>query len=395
MPGNIRISTVVLLVMVVAGHAVASEEAAESPEKVPQKDHLGIELSSEDERFSVNAWLRGQFRFSDPFDADPLVVDDFADPPGSDFEVRRARLKVEGHVFSPRIGFYYEHELTGERPLLDLRLDLEINDNLSLRVGQYKVLYNRERVDSSGKQQFAERSIATYAFTLDRQRGVTVEGSHANSVFTVGVFEGDGRDPDARGDDPMLVGRWQWNFLGEPLGFSQSDHGMRAVPAASLSVGAARVRGPYTRYSSSGGGQLDGFTQGDDDRYTLRQWMQEFAWQYAGWSVQQEFHVKEIEDHVSAVESTLRGGYLQFGKAWEAGWTPFSSIPEVALRVARVDWDAARPDRTQDELTLAGNLFFDGHDNKLTADVSRVELGEETGASDQDVRFRLQWDVSF
>ena len=31
--------------------------------------------------------------------------------------------------------------------------------------------YNRERVDSSGKQQLVERSISNYWFTVDRQPG--------------------------------------------------------------------------------------------------------------------------------------------------------------------------------------------------------------------------------
>ena len=86
----------------------------------------------------------------------------------------RQSSKTSSHVFDPRIGFYYEHELTGDRPLLDLRVDLALGREWYLRAGQFKVLYNRERVDSSGKQQFVDRSIANDAFTLDRQRGVNL-----------------------------------------------------------------------------------------------------------------------------------------------------------------------------------------------------------------------------
>lgn len=115
-----------------------------------------------------------------------------------DHQVRRGRLKVEGHVFAPRIGFYYEHELTGEHPLLDLRLDLNISDDLKLRIGQHKILYNRAHVDSSGKQQFVERSIATYAFTLDRQIGVTaarryLDGTTLENWLMLGINKGTGK----------------------------------------------------------------------------------------------------------------------------------------------------------------------------------------------------------
>ena len=163
----------------------AEEQAAASPldlqarrragrSKLVRKKDLGITFGSAEGPFRVNAWLRGQFRFSDPFDSAPLTAEDYADAPGDEVEVRRGRIKVEGHLFSPNIGFYYEHELTGDHPLLDLRLNLDLPAGLFMRVGQYKVLYNRERVDSSGKQQFVERSISTYAFTVDRQVGATL-----------------------------------------------------------------------------------------------------------------------------------------------------------------------------------------------------------------------------
>ncbi|MEJ2604770.1 MAG: hypothetical protein P8172_16065, partial [Gammaproteobacteria bacterium] len=81
----------------------------------------GIEIFDEDDPLFVHAWLRAQFRYSNPFDADPRTVDGIADPPGADFDLRRARIKMEGHLFDPRVGFYFEHELSGDRPLLDLR----------------------------------------------------------------------------------------------------------------------------------------------------------------------------------------------------------------------------------------------------------------------------------
>jgi hypothetical protein len=46
----------------------------------------------------------------------------------------------------------------------------------NLRAGQWKAEFNRERVDSSGKQQFVDRSIANYWFTVDRQNGVMASG---------------------------------------------------------------------------------------------------------------------------------------------------------------------------------------------------------------------------
>ncbi len=372
---------------------------ADAIEPTIAKKTLGLSLATKDGRFAVNAWLRGQFRYSDPFDSNPLRLEDFDSQPGDELEIRRARVKAEGHLFNPRIGFYYEQELSGDAPLLDLRLDIDVGHGMLMRLGQYKVLYNREGIDSSGKQQFVDRSVATYAFTMDRQIGVTVAkhwaaGSTFDNWLMVGIFDGDGRAPGQRGDQPMVLARWQWQFLGEELAFSQSDYKFRTVPAASLSFGGSTVRGPYTRFSSSGGGQLDGFEQTTDDRYTLRQWLQEFAWQYTGMSIQQEFHFKKITDHVTSQHSTLTGGYVQFGKAWPFELRERTRAWELAVRVARVDWDTSPSDRVQNELTGAANLFLSGHNNKFTFDVSRVSV-DEAGAGDRhDIRYRLQWDVS-
>ncbi|HSG87785.1 MAG TPA: porin [Pseudomonadales bacterium] len=386
---------------VAAPAAGAETPTASSP---PAARQPGVQYDSPGGRFRARAWLRGQLRYSNPFDSPPQRASRFDDAEGMHLDMRRARFKGEAQYLNQEFGsyvsLYYEHELTKARPMLDLRMDVALRDDLRLRIGQYKVIYNRERVDSSGKQQFAERSIATSPFTIDRQRGVTVTGqfardSRANSSIVLGAFEGAGRSPGPRGDDPMLVGRWQWNFLGRTLGFAQSDTDMRERPAASLAFAGAHVRGPYTRFSSGGGGQLDGFSSGGSERYTLQQWMQEFAWQYAGMSVQQEFHVKEIEDHEGGRNSRLTGGYVQAGKIWRLPAAGRAPLVELAVRAARVDWEDTPRDRTQRELTLAGNLFLSGHDNKLTADLSWIDVDERAGPQGDDIRFRVQWDLSF
>ena len=317
------LSALGLFASLFAASAIADSSLLTPAEK---KKTLGINYTSPNERFSINPWLRGQFRYSDPFDSDPRTVDEFENVPGDDFEVRRARLKVKGYIFNPIVGFYYEHELSGDHPLLDLRLDLDFREDLQVRIGQHKVLYNRERVDSSGKQQFVERSISTYAFTLDRQIGITVakgfmSGTKFDNWLLLGVNKGDGRgNLHDHGSNPMVLARWQWNFFGEVLPFSQSDLKFRQKPAASLAFGGAEVRGPFTRFSSSGGGQLDGFEDGGDERYTLQQFLQEFAWHYNGMSIQQELNIKKIKDHETGQRSTLQGGYAQFGKLWAVSW---------------------------------------------------------------------------
>lgn len=389
--------------VLILGHGKVIHDALDAEQTWMSRlmdDSLGIDFGEEAGAWYANVWLRLQTRYSNPFDSDPRTVAAFDDLPGADLGIRRARLKSEGHLFARWFGYYFEHELSGDHPLLDLRLDLTPRDDLRFRVGQYKVLYNRERVDSSGRQQFVERSISTYAFTLDRQRGATVQkhfapGTRADQWWFIGVMEGDGRDPGPKGDEPMVLARWQWQFLGRALPFQQSDFSFSPLPLASFSLAAATVRGPYTRYSSSGGGQLDGFEAGGDERYTLEQWQQGFAWKFNGWSIQQEYHEKYIDNHETGQRSELNGGYAQLGKAWMINGKTWSKPLELAIRYARVNWRGIPIERDQQEWTMAANLYFQGHDNKLTADVSRIGVDEVGGDAADDIRFRIQWDWSF
>jgi hypothetical protein len=49
----------------------------------------------------------------------------------------------------------------------------------------------------------------------------------------------------------------------------------------------------------------------------------------------------------------------------------------------------------QDEITLDSHLLIRGHNNTVPAAVSQIRLDSEQTGKDKDVRFRLQWDVSF
>ena len=112
--------------------------------------------------------------------------------------------------------------------LIDWRIDLSKFKWLQLRVGQWKINYNRERVDSSGKQQFVERSIVNNTFTIDRQVGAMVyghlaPGTFADSRYYAGVYTGSGRGEANDDANMMYMGRLQWNFLGRDLKWTQSD----------------------------------------------------------------------------------------------------------------------------------------------------------------------------
>jgi len=338
--------------------------------------------------------LRAQLRYDS--DDNPFrLPEDFDDPENAESGVNRSRYKI-GARLRRDATFYHEYDLSDSR-VLDLRATWVSKPELNVRLGQWKSDYNRERIDSSGKQQFVERSISTYWFTIDRQWGTMAsgrlwEGDRGDSSYWAGVLAGNGRSSSDDGGRPMVMGRWQWNYTGNLLPFSQSALKRYEEPHGSLAFGAVSNDSAYTRFSSDGGGQLPGYEKGQDNQYRVYQAMQEWAWQQGGLSFQQELHWKSIEDRVNGPTRNMVGGYAQVGWFPSQLWHFIPSAVEVALRGAYINSDS-RENLTNDEYTVAINWFIHGHRNKLTADASYLSTDDDNGHED-DLRFRLQWDIS-
>jgi phosphate-selective porin OprO/OprP len=380
----------------------------------------GFRLESRDGNWQTNLQWRAQMRFTTPTTGDPRQLGNFDDDRENTFQARRLRMKVGGHGFRPWLGYYFEADWQPTRDsddsgadasarLIDWRITVDKYKQIGFRLGQWKIDYNRERVDSSGRQQFVERSIANRVFTIDRQVGVQLrghlfEGTPADMRYYAGVFTGEGRGVKNDDKDLMYAGRLQWNFLGRDLALKQTDVEYTEKPTGSLSVGAASNTGRCTRWSSSGCGNIDGFKSASsaaDGEYEVDQWTQGSAFKWRGFSWQQEHHSKTVDDTINNTSSDLTGGYAQSGYFFHHLIPTVPKELELAVRYSYVD----EPNKTdiqlenkREEFTIGANWFIAGagHNNKITADFSRLTL--EDAFANQDVsenRFRVQYDVSF
>jgi phosphate-selective porin len=316
----------------------------------------------------------------------------------SDTGINRGRLKLGGHAVSPAFTFYSEYDFVDNR-LLDLRASYRFRDWLSIRAGQWKSEFNRERVDSSGKQQFVERSIATPWFTIDRQQGVVAsgrfgKGSRADVSHWAGWLSGAGRGGGLERADGLWLTRAQWNIGGRVLDFSQSALGRPEEPEASIAVAVVNGRSGFTSFSSAGGGQIPSYENGDSDRYRIEQWLFETAYQHHAFSWQQEVHYKKVRDRDNGRTSQVTGGYAQAGWFPEAYFEGFPEPLEIAVRYARVHIDDPAVGDDENEYTIGANWFFNGHRNKLTLDLSYLTQTTD-GVRESSNRARFQWDWSF
>ncbi|HTE23291.1 OprO/OprP family phosphate-selective porin [Flavitalea sp.] len=360
----------------------------------------GIEFQTRDNKFLFQLQSRLQFRFATPGDQDPLTFDDYNLEKRRIFKINRARLKVGGHVFQPWLKYYWEYELS-QANLLDFRIMLEKWKWLSLKVGQWKLEFSRERFISSGEQQMVDRSLINRPFTADRQQGIELYGhlkgkGIADFNYWAAVLTGTGRGNTINDDENLMYfGRIQWNFLGRPVEFEGGDIEYHEKPAAIIAVAGLTNRSPYTRFSQSGGGSLTGFPDDVPGRYRVNQLNLESALMFRGFSWQSEWHHKDIIDKINGDSTTvLTGYYLQAGYFFHYLLHWFPKQLETAIRHAEYRPNSGIKENWQKETSLAFNYFFRGHKNKLTAECSHFGFQDKTLPLANGWRFRLQWDIS-
>ena len=412
---NVPVSVAPVIAAIVKKELPENLPDTAKPEKEKKSSNLpasvsygsnGFSFKTDDDKFVLNLQNRLQFRYANPFDSDPRSLANLEQDQSS-FMVRRARTKISGHAYWSWLKYNFQYDWS--QPVLrDFNLDLTKFSEASLRLGRGKVIYNDERVTSSGKQQFVNRSIVNDIFTVDRQQGAQLYGrlfpkDWYDFSYALGVFAGQGVGERNNDDDKMMYSaRLQWNFLGEELAFSQSDTEFHTKPAASFAIGGMTNTSRCTAFETDSNScrVLPGFKLGKAGQYEVNQAMEEFRFKYRGFSFQHELHLKNVDDlfAVANADSTtdLMGGYVQ------AGYFPHDLIPlvpkqlEFAMRYAAVDPNIDIDNDRQQEFTGAMNWFFSGHNNKLTFEVSHltvedphknIEKGEE--------RARVQWDISF
>jgi phosphate-selective porin OprO/OprP len=200
----------------------------------------------------------------------------------------------------------------------------------------------------------------------------------------------------------LYMARLQWNFLGRDLSWRQTDVEFTEKPTGSFAIAGFTNTGGCTRWSSSGCGNLDGFDKpavAASEQFDIEQVVQEFAFKYQGFSAQQELHRKVIKDSSDGRRHELTGGYAQAGYFFHNLLPAVPAPLEVAMRYAYVEEPNATDrlfENKRKELTLGANWFFNGHNSKVTLDVSRLSIDDGLLATDDsDNRIRLQWDVQF
>jgi hypothetical protein len=329
------------------------------------------------------------------------------------FEVPRAKLTFRGHVFNPDITYLVRTDVTRNEPnlvtglifLQDAWVRVNLNNETSIRVGQFKIPFMREELVSSSRQLAVERSLINENLSVDRSQGVELTWARGQSkvdfmiadagLDQVGGFGLVGTSPitittnalDADSDitlalryEHLVAGTWrQFEDFTSPPGDQQGT----------LLGIAAFYQAPET-----------GIRSGQRDEVYWFASTADLSMEWGGANAFTSFTYHYIDSpfrNFNIFGVVVQGGIYVTPKVetfarFEYGWWDFqgNSLSDLTL------------------LTLGVNYYIDGHDLKWTTDIgfgiSKIESSwdasianyrEEVDDAEPQIVFRTQFQLLF
>jgi phosphate-selective porin OprO and OprP len=361
---------------------VTSVQADAEEEAASTTYDEGFVFKSQDERFQLGIGGRVQPQWTGSVD------DTRADEFQNRFFLRRARLVLDGHLFRDT-RFKIQMEFgEGDSLLRDFYIDQKLG-RLFVMVGQNKIPYSREQLNSSGALQFVDRSITDGFAGAGRDIGITVHNGYLDKRsglgLAAGVYNGTGimptidceqeptgitcGDPSNVPTDigPLVAARMTW-----------SHNGIEAYSSSDLEGGPLRLHGGVNYQVDLGEGSLDRMSHG------------------AGMDALAKLFGASLSGAVflrsPAEQMGDRDTFFGFDAA--AGYMILPARLELAARYGQIPGefvDDPRPGETQREYRLALNVFFKGHAWKWQTDYGVLQL---TGAP-QDLEQVVRSQVTF
>jgi hypothetical protein len=256
-----------------------------------------------------------------------------------------------------------------DEPLDDLYVDWDVtgNQRFRLRAGQFTVPFGRQRLISSTRHQFVDRSLVSTTLTGGRDIGLWLRAKGPNGfAYQVGVFNGQGKgELENEAGRYQYDGRLAWEPWGE-LGLEEADRERSANRRFALGVSLQRNEGRAT----------------DEGLARWTGWAADAGYKHRGWSLFAEVLGRDLELPGRPEERLL-------GWQTQAGRMLWKDRLEAALRYAHVEREGTAQDET--EYGVAVSWFVLGHDLKLVGDLRQIDRTGRAGRFEA----RLQAQVTF
>ena len=389
---------------------VAQSSAKKQFPDVELKFGKGLQVLAADSSMA----LKIGFRFQSLFNSERSLED------GSDWEtnflIRRARLKFDGWAFNPN--FVYKVELalsnrdlssssdfdvTSGAPkiILDAVAKWKFHKHFTLWVGQTKLPGNRERVVSSQKLQFVDRSIVNSTFTIDREMGVQLRGKFKSGNMVIkpmaSLSFGEGRNITTSNiGGSRYVGRVELLPFGEFTSKGDYFEGdLKRENSHKLAIGASySYNNGMSRQKTTGRFLVD--DEGNFLENNLETFFIDMIYKYQGFSLMGEYADNRVvgldsDSRESLIDANGRSYFTGQGINTQISYL-FQNNIELATRYSRIMPDTEVSFAGVNEYTFGLSKYVVGHSLKIQADVSLID---ETGVSNNTLRYRLQTEFAF
>ena len=286
------------------------------------------------------------------------------------FENTRTRMTFRGHVFNPDIHYLMRGDFSrigGSDILQDAWLRFQLNNEWSVRVGQFRVPFNREELVAPQNQLVIERSLVNESLNLGRSQGVELTWAGETGKFVFAYLDA-GTDNvggfDLVGSKPQNTS-WSISNLAEFAFAARYEHLVAGNWAQFIDF----TSPPGEEFGAMVG--VAAFYQQDEYGTGLGPARNEERWftgtgdvslEWGGANAFMAVLYHYIDDSqfgaTNVVGITAQGG-VYFTPKFEAyarlewGWFDIN-VAEFADMLV---------------LTLGGNYYIDGNDVKLSADI--------------------------
>lgn len=371
-----RILMGLLTVMVVSSSSIYGQTASVNPYG------KGIVFSPADNSYEVKLGARFQTRYSGFYDLD-------SEEYNSQMQIRRARLKLDGFVYSPKLSYKIQLSLASSNLVLDAVAKYEFAEDWEIWFGQTKLPGNREMLNSSQKLQFVDRSLVNSSFTLDRDIGMHLLNSTniGEGVFNthLAISTGEGRDDGSQNSGGYdYSGRFEYlplgnftnkgGFFGADLEREESPKLMIAT-AFDFNDGATQSRGQKGSLVLDNNGEL---VQND-----LKTLFLDVFLKYDGFNFASEYATRSGDDSITGF-GTGNGFVAQAGYLYDNNF-------ETALRFTTINPDDVSSLSERNEYTLGLSKYVVGHNLKVQADLSYTDFMNASN----EILYRFQVEVAF
>ncbi|MDX2130074.1 MAG: porin [Chloroherpetonaceae bacterium] len=358
----------------------------------------GITYINSDSTLSTSFRFRTQLRGNFLYDDDELQIDGL---------FRRFRFRLDGFLLSPQFTYAFQFHLadadfgsqfttthgSNRTVIRDANFSYLFENGIQLTFGQGKLPAHRQRIISSGRLQFTDRSIAHSIFDIDRDFGIWFrhqtllsESFYIREIFCFSGGEGRNQPIDSRGFSYTA----RLEFL--PLGLFASggdyfEGDLLRENAPKISIAFVYS---FNHQAVRSGGQVGFLINSPSDIHTL---ISDFLFKWQGFSFDGALFLRQRSP--SALFTPSAFVFAGYGAHLQSGYF-FLDFWEGSVRYSFVtpNQDTRLYSPIQSEYSICLSRYIAGHSIKVQSEFTLIRRRSETQNQVQNLStFRIQMEV--